>query len=197
MKQQTFIFIGRSGCGKGTQSDLLMDLLRKKQPEAKILYIQTGQEFRQFIQGDTITQKEAKKVYDSGGLMPEFLAIYQWVRILVEKYTGIEHILFDGTPRKIHEAGILNSIFGFYNLGKPWVIHVEVSGEEAFNRLMKRKRDDDTEEDIKERLSWYEKEVMPTIEYYKNNPNYNYLKINGEKPIDEIHEDIAKKVGLI
>jgi adenylate kinase family enzyme len=197
MNLQSFVFIGRSGCGKGTQIEMLMKLLKEKDPEREILYIYTGQEFRNFIQGPSATQKISKSIYDSGGLMPEFLTVHMWVKPLVEKYKGNQHIIFDGTPRKFHEAGVLHSMFSFYKLEKPWVINIGISAEEAVKRLLKRERQDDTEADIRKRLGWYETDVAPTIEFYRDNPNYNFLYVDGEKSPEDVHLDIAKKMGLL
>jgi adenylate kinase family enzyme len=163
MNLQSFVFIGRSGCGKGTQIEMLMKLLKEKDPDREILYIYTGQEFRNFIQGSSTTQKISRSIYDAGGLMPEFLTVHMWVKPLVEKYKGNQHIIFDGTPRKFHEAGVLHSMFGFYKLEKPWVINIGISAEEAVKRLLKRERQDDNESDIRKRLGWYETDVSPTI----------------------------------
>lgn len=197
MNLKSFIFIGRSGCGKGTQIELLVNYLKDKDPEHDILQIYTGREFRNFIKGSDFTQKLSKSIYDVGGLMPEFLATYMWTKILVENYNGNQHVIFDGTPRKLHEAGALDSVFGFYYFDKPWVINIEISAEEAVKRLMLRKRLDDNESDIKKRLNWYETDVAPTIDFYRNNPNYNFLTINGERTVDEIHDDIVKKMQLV
>ncbi|OHA24546.1 MAG: hypothetical protein A3B11_00095 [Candidatus Taylorbacteria bacterium RIFCSPLOWO2_01_FULL_44_26] len=196
MLPQSFIFIGRSGCGKGTQVELLIKALKEKDGHRDILYIQTGQELREFIQGNSVTQKKSKNIYDAGKLEPEFLSIHMWSNLLVEKYKGGEHVIFDGTPRKYHEAGVLDSVFDFYGLGKPWVVNIDISPEEALKRLLIRKRLDDSEEDIRQRLSWYESDVKPTIEYYQNNPRYNFLKINGERMVEEISKDLLEKVGL-
>jgi adenylate kinase family enzyme len=190
--------VGRlCGCGKGTQIEMLMKLLKEKDPDREILYIYTGQEFRNFIQGSSATQKISKSIYDSGGLMPEFLTVHMWVKPLVEKYKGNQHIIFDGTPRKFHEAGVLHSMFGFYKLEKPWVINIGISAEEAVKRLLKRERQDDNEADIRKRLGWYETDVSPTIEFYRDNPNYNFLYVDGERSPEEVHLDIAKKMGLL
>lgn len=197
MNSQSFVFIGRSGCGKGTQIEMLMKLLKEKDPEREILYIYTGQEFRKFIQGSSTTQKLSKSVYDAGGLMPEFLTVHMWVKPIVENYKGNEHIIFDGTPRKFHEAGVLHSMFGFYKIQKPWIINIGISSEEAVKRLLKRQRQDDNEADIRKRLGWYETDVSPTIEFYRDNPNYNFIYIDGEKSPEEVHLDVAKNVGLL
>lgn len=197
MQPQSFIFIGRSGSGKGTQVELLSKVIKDKDPNRKQLTIQEGQEIRQFIQGDTVTEKLAKKFYDTGGLFPEFIAIYMWVKALVERYTGDEHIIFDGTPRKIQEAEVLDSVFHFYGMNNPWVINIEVPEEESLRRLLIRKRLDDEESEIRKRLAWYETDVVPTIEYYKNNPRYNFVVVDGHRSVEEIHSDIVQKVGLL
>ncbi|MEK7610041.1 MAG: nucleoside monophosphate kinase [Patescibacteria group bacterium] len=194
---QSFIFIGRSGCGKGTQVELLMKLLKKKDPAREILYIQSGQELRDFMKGPSVTQKICKQMIDDGKLLPEFVVVYLWAQVLIDKFTGNEHLVFDGMPRKIHEAGALNSIFAYYNLPKPWVFYIDISKEEAIKRMLARGRFDDKKEEIEKRLGWYETQVVPTIEYYKDNPDYNFLDINGERSVEEVHADIVKMVGLV
>jgi adenylate kinase len=197
MTQHSFIFIGRSGCGKGTQAELLIKLLEKIDPSNKVLHIESGSELREFRKGDSYTQKMTGKVLDKGGLIPEFIVVYLWTGVLNSEFNGKEHLVFDGMPRKVHEAGALNSIFGFYDLPKPWVINVDISYEEAVRRLLTRKRADDKDEEIKKRLDWYETDVMPTMAYYDGNPKYNFLKVNGERSVEEIHAEIVKKIGLI
>jgi adenylate kinase family enzyme len=59
-----------------------------------------------------------------------------------------------------------------------------------------RKRIDDNMDDINARLDFYYKDVVPTLEYYKNNSFYNYIHINGNKSIQEIFEEIKEKSGL-
>lgn len=196
MKQKTFILIGLSGCGKGTQGKLLSEKLKALDSERDVLYIQCGGEFRKFIQGESITQKLSKTIYDAGGLQPEFLAIYMWVNVLVNQYTGTQNIIMDGMPRRFHETGVLHSIFDFYTMEKPYVIHLDVSEQWSVDHLMKRGRTDDNEEDIRERLKWFATDVAPAIEFYRNSNEYKFIKINGERTIEEVHADIVKAVGL-
>ncbi len=196
MKPQAFIFIGRSGCGKGTQVKLLMDVLAKNDPTRKVMYISTGNELREFIKGDSYTQKRCKEVYDVGGLQPEFLAVGMWVNRYFRDYTGTEHAIMDGMPRKLHEAGVLHSALEFYGFEKLWVINIDISDAESKKRLLARKRIDDNALEIKKRLEWYETDVVPTMEYYDGNPKYDFIKVSGERSIEEIHADIVKKLGL-
>ena len=196
MKQQAFILIGRSGSGKGTQAAVLIDALKRADPDRSVLHIETGAEMRKFIQGQTATQKMAKGVTENGGLQPEFIAIYQWNNVLVNHYNGADHLVFDGSPRKLNEAGALDSIFNFYGIEKPWIIYLNVDVDEIHARLLKRGRNDDTRDAINRRLAWFETDVAPTIEFYRTNPDYRFLDVNGAGPVEVIRSRILKKIGL-
>lgn len=196
MTPHTFIFIGRSGCGKGTQANLIREYLKKIDPKREILYIQTGQELREFIKGNNTTERLCKEIYDKGGLQPEFLAVYMWTNVLVNRYTAGEHIVMDGMPRKYHEAGVLDSVWSFYKVEHPHVIYIDISYEESKRRLLSRGRFDDTEKRIEERLRWFDDEVVPTLDFFKNNPDYHYICVNGERSPGEVHADIVQQVGL-
>lgn len=195
-KQQSYIFIGRSGCGKGTQTELLTQKLREIDPDVKIMHIESGNELRKFTKESSYTASLTKQTIDGGGLMPEFMPIYLWGKLFVDGFTGKETLVFDGTPRKLMEAKVLDSVFPFYNLNKPWVIYLDVDHEESTKRLTLRGRTDDSAEGIQKRLAWYEADVRPSVEFYRANPNVNFLDIDGERSIDEVHADIVKMVGL-
>src|ERR1035437_6906625 len=78
---QAYIFIGRSGSGKGTQAELLIRKIEES--GVKTLHVETGAFFREFIKRNLYTDVLAKKVVESGGLMPEAIAINMWVSYLV------------------------------------------------------------------------------------------------------------------
>jgi adenylate kinase family enzyme len=196
-KIQSYIFIGRSGCGKGTQATRLLEALKAKYPSQDIITVETGKEFRNYIQGTSYTAQVTKKVYDTGGLMPEFMCVYMWGRLLAEHFTGNENLIFDGTPRKIMEAKMLLTIFPYYNISKPWVIHLDVNHEETIKRLKLRGRGDDGDDAMNKRLAWYESDVKPCVEYYRTSHDVNFIEIDGNRNIDEVHKDIVKKVGLV
>lgn len=194
MNQKSFIFIGRSGCGKGTQAKLLIDYLKKEDPKRDSLYVQTGAIFREFIKGDSDTQKKSKVIYDKGEFQPEFLAIYMWSSVFIDKYKNNEHVIMDGMPRKLHEAGILDSLLNFYEMKNLYVINIDVPKEVSIDRLMARKRFDDTREEIAARLADYEVDVVPILEYYKTNNKYSFIHIDGTRTIEEIHQDIISQI---
>lgn len=196
MDQKVFILIGRSGSGKGTQGELIQKYLKDIDPARDTLYVTTGAEFREFIKGDSITQKISNELYITDKLQPEFLSVYMWINALIKNYKGNQHIIFDGTPRRRHEAGVLDSIFEFYNLKDIYVLNIDISEELATQRLMDRHRMDDKPEDIKKRLAWYETDVVPAIEYYKDNKKYNFLHIDGNGPVENVHTEIISRLNF-
>lgn len=198
MNPQTFIFIGRSGCGKGTQAELLQQKLREKTPEIPIFYLETGERFREYIQSGTYSSNLSKDVMDQGGLQPEFLAVWNWSSLFVEKMQGNEHLVLDGTPRKLDEAAVLDSAMKFYKREKPFVIFLDVSKDFSIARFKDRGRADDKSlQAIEERMKWYEEFVVPAVRYYWQNDNYKLLHINGEQTIEEVHAEIITKIGIL
>ena len=201
MTPQTFIFIGRYGSGKGTQAKLLIDALQKNDQSRKVLYMETGAEFRKLMgMTGNYSAQVTKKVVESGGLMPEFMPIRLWSNTLVDKFTGSEHMVFDGAPRKLLEAQVLDTVFSFYGCGKPKVIFLEVDHSVTTHRLALRAaksgRADDSAEAVEKRRTAFEADVNPVIEWYRTNPKVEFLEIDGNRTEPEIFEDIVKKVGL-
>ena len=162
----------------------------------KILYIETGQKFRELAEGDSLMAKEIKRILGEGGLMPVFLPIWIWAEHLMKNLTGNEHIFFDGVSRKLVEANVLDSALKFYERKNLTIISFEVSDEWAKKLMRGRGRADDTEEEMNKRLAWYKENTMPAIEYFKNDPDYKFISINGEHSIEEVHKDLMEKVGL-
>lgn len=192
---QTFIFIGRSGCGKGTQASLIKERLQKESPTTEIFYMESGARFREFIQGGSFSSQLSKEIYEQDHRQPDFLAVWNWAHLFVDNFTGKEHIMIDGTPRSLAEAKILDTALGFYKRDKPYIVYIDVSSEWSRKHLLARGRTDDkTLERINRRLAWFESDVVPAIEYYRDNPNYRFIEINGEQPIEKVQADIVAKL---
>ena len=194
MNPQTFVFIGRSGCGKGTQADLLQKFLKEKDINREIFYLETGHRFRDFISKPGYSNNLAKSIQENGGLQPSFLAVWIWSDILIKDLQQDQHLVIDGTPRKLGEAIIFNEAMKFYSR-KPNIVYMNVSRKWSEERLAERHRSDDDLSAVKRRLDWFDSDVLPAIEYFKTNPDVNFLDIDGEKSIDDIHADIVSKLG--
>ncbi|HSE56570.1 MAG TPA: nucleoside monophosphate kinase [Candidatus Paceibacterota bacterium] len=189
-------FIGQSGCGKGTQADLLENRLKELDPPRKMFRLETGDTFREFITGSSYTARLTKQLMDHGKLVPPFLAVHVWSHLLIEGYQGDQHVLFDGTPRVFAEVAALDSAIHFYNW-RPHVIFLNVSDGWARKRLGERQRADDQEaSDVEERLHWFHTSVIPVIQYLQTTPPYIFHEINGEQAIEQVHADIKKALNI-
>jgi adenylate kinase len=194
-KHLTLIFIGRSGCGKGTQAKLLIDELKRKgHPEDKILSIETGA----FIEADHMAAQRARQIMERGALQPSFLAVTMWSNVLIEELRPEhEHVLIDGTPRGLEEAKILDQAFLFFDRPRPIVVHMQVSREWSRERLLARKRTDDARPgDIEQRQVWFERDVMPVIAWYRTNPDYQFVEVNGEQSVEAVHQTLVQAIDL-
>ena len=187
---QTIIFLGRSGCGKGTQADLLMKELTIKDPAIPIFYLEAGRKFREFIAGHNYSNQLAKDLMAEGEPQPSFLAVWNWAHLLIENLTGQEHLIIDGTPRLLDEARVFNTAIKFYQRRRPTVVHLNVSRVWSEQRLLARARFDDTTELINKRLDWFEHDVIPTLEYFQTQSDYRFLEINGEQTIEQVQTDL-------
>ncbi len=189
-----FCFFGRSGSGKGVQSKMMIEHLKSSFPDKEVLYIETGQLLRDFTDSsESHSAGLAKKVMEEGGLLPSFLPIWLWADLLVKRYTGKENLVFDGIARRLNEAPVLEVALGFYGCNKPNIIYVDTPPEIVMERLKRRGRYDDTEEKIKERLEWYEENVIPAINFFRNSENVNFLAVDGDQSPEDIHQEIVEK----
>lgn len=197
MEKRFFIIIGRSGCGKGTQAKLLQDVLLKKGAE-KVLHVTTGGGFRKFAENDSYSSKLSKEISLTGGLSPEFLAVWNWSNIFIENLIGGETVILDGAPRRLMEVEPLHSAIHFYGYhNHATVIYLDVSENFALARITERNREDDnTEEKSKLKMEWFEKDILPIIDNYSHDPRYTFIHIKGEQSVEDVHKDIIEKLEL-
>jgi adenylate kinase len=193
IEPKSFIFIGRSGCGKGTQVNLFKEKISKKDGQ-NIIHVETGALLRNLVKTSSYTALKTKDILETGGLMPESIVIGLWMNHLINNFNNKENLVFDGAPRKLQEAILLDGTLNFYGIKNYKVIYVNVSKEWATKRLLGRGRKDDTEEGIIKRMAWFENDVIPCVDYFKNNKNCEVLEINGEQTVEEVHTEIMKKV---
>jgi len=176
---------------------MLMDYLKKSDPKRGIVYLHTGKQFREFITGETYTQKISKELYERGGLFPEFLAINMWSDFFVKEVKPDSHVIIDGSPRKINEATIFDTAGKFYGWEKPHILLLNVSREWATERLLSRgRKQDDSASSIQSRQDWYDSDVSKVVAFYRESPDCQFHEINGEQTIEKVHEEILRKIGF-
>jgi len=194
MNSRAIVFFGRSGCGKGTQAKLLADFFKSQ--NRKVIYIETGSALRELSKGENLAGKNIQDILKEGKLIPVFVPIWIWTDFIIKNFTGKEDMILDGVCRRLEESVALDSAFDFYKIEKPNVVLMNVSKEWSYTRMMERKRADDTPEKIQNRMDWYEKDVVPSIEYFHSKTRYNFVDINGEQSIENVHKDIIKALNL-
>jgi adenylate kinase len=195
--QQTIIFLGPQGCGKGTHAELLQAYLAKSDPSRSTLYFSAGKQLRAFVEGKSYTADLNRSIIEQGGLLPTFLSVHVFSEQLMREMKGNEHLIIDGFPRTEDQVPILDSAMRFYKREKPTIVYINISDEEAVSRLVKRGRADDTEEGIRARLKWTREHMTPILAWFRANPLYRVVEINGNQSIEAVHAEIDAALGYI
>ncbi len=180
------ILIGAPGAGKGTQAAFLRERFNIPQ-------ISTGDMLRAAVKAGTPLGMEAKKVMESGALMPDDIII-DLVKERLREPDCQQGYLFDGFPRTIPQAEALRDA----GVKIDYVVEVDVPEEEIIERMSGRRvhpasgrtyhikhnppkvegiddvtgeplvqRDDDREETVRKRLAVYREQTRPLIDYYR------------------------------
>lgn len=187
-----YVFIGRSGSGKGTQVELFMQELKGR--NIKFLHIETGALLREYAKGPSYIQKIVKNLIEAGELAPDPVVVGTWIEYLVKNFTGVEQLVFDGAPRKLVEAVFLDSTMQFLQIKKYKIINIDVSREVCTQRLLARMRKDDTPSAIENRMNWFEEDVVPALQFFRTNNDCVVWDVNGEQTPEAIHDEIMRKV---
>jgi adenylate kinase len=189
-----YIFFGLVGAGKGTQVELLEQHFTSK--NENILHLSPGAEFRSLITGGSFFGKKTKAILDQGLLMPNVITNTLATKYFIENYQGNEHVFFDGYPRSVDQSQKFLELTQFFGWEKPTIVFLSIGEDEAVKRLMARGRSDDTEAGIRQRFTVYKEEVVPAIEYLREHGDFEYVEVDGERSVEEIHEDIKNKLNL-
>ncbi len=203
------ILLGAPGSGKGTQASLIAE-------KYNLPHISTGDIFRQNIKNETPLGVKVKEIMNTGNLCPDDLTI-ELVKDRLSNEDCKNGYMLDGFPRNLTQAEALNKF------AEPdVVIDIDVDLKKIEHRLVGRRscpkcsgsfhidfigntdicpdcgakliiRKDDNVETVKERLSVYQSQTAPLIEFYKKQ---NKLRVvNGDQAIDDVFCEIKKVLG--
>ena len=190
----TVLFFGMQGAGKGTQVTMLIDCL-KAHTNRGLIHIDMGQELRELRANGSYVSKLIGEYLEAGKRVPDFLPIYLQTRDLIERLTGIEHIIGDGIARGPQQTDAFDTAMTFLKRDNFCIINLVISDEVAIQRMIARGRSDDTEEAIRRRIEWTKTDVFPQLELFKsrNRPVYT---IDGEPDPETVHKNILSMLGL-
>ncbi len=179
---------GPPGAGKGTQSKMLIE-------KYNLTYISTGDILREEIAQGTEIGKEAKAIIDRGQLVPDEII----VQIIEKKVTvnlDTRGILFDGFPRTVVQAYILEGLLLKMNTSLTCMLSLEVPREELISRMLERGktsgRADDNKEVINFRLQEYENKTKPVAAFYQEKEKY--FPVNGVGAVDDIFKTLCHTI---
>jgi len=204
------ILLGPQGSGKGTQARFLVK-------KYHLQYLATGDIFREIAKKNTPLGKQIANYLNAGNLIPNDIMMAIFEKKL--KSIDIPHgILFDGMPRTLNQAQLLDKMLSELNHPLPMVIYLRIKRQTAIDRSIKRRicincnntylpgepsytrgicdncggkvisRSDDTPKVIANRLDQYYTETEPVTDYYRR--NHRLIEIDGEPPVGEVTQKI-------
>lgn len=198
MNKKNLIFIGAPGSGKGTISNLLMEL-------APLAHISTGDILRDEIKRDTELGRQAAVIMKEGGLVSDEIVVGM-VKERLAKDDCKAGFILDGFPRTLNQAELLNKVLADLGMTLDAVVFFNVKDETLLARLTSRlsckcgavfnklgmppkvegicdkcgqelfQRADDSLETAQNRLSVFYKQTQPVIDYYRTTGKMIELK---------------------
>lgn len=201
----SIVLFGPPGAGKGTQAERITEKTGFPQ-------VSTGDMLRAAVKAGTETGLLAKSFMEAGQLVPDDVII-DLIRDRITHPDATQGVMFDGFPRTIPQAEALATITEVSH-----VIAIEVPDERIVDRICGRyscagcgsvyhdtfnpvseggcecgeweekRRADDNADTVMSRLGAYHEQTSPLAGWYENEGIFH--RINGDRPIDAITEDI-------
>jgi len=177
---------GLPASGKTTQADKLVK-------EFGLIQFGMGDRLRAEIESGSELGQRIKSYVDQGTLIPDDMMSE------VIKHVGqdIEEkgIIFDGFPRIISQARMLDVIAGELALQVNAFFYLKISPEEALRRIEARSQTGNRADDkdavaIKNRMGVFNQESTALMDYYRE--QNKLVEIDGEMSIEEVYTEIKK-----
>lgn len=203
------LLLGPPGCGKGTQSRLIVDWL-------SIPAISTGDMLRAEIKTGSELGKAAQATMAAGALVSDGL-VNQILKTRVSQSDCSRGFILDGYPRTVEQAHFLDTVLRERHISRPIVLHFDVPTDALVGRMTSRRqcpkcartynilsarpkvpgrcdddgeilivRKDDREDVFRERLRAYDESTRPILAHYSE-----YYHIRGDRSPAYIFEEIT------
>ena len=183
------VLLGPPGCGKGTQSKLLVE-------KNNFVQLSTGDLLRsETSNSNSDLGKKVKHIMESGELVPDDIVI----DIIVNKVEEHKNksVVFDGFPRNIKQAEALDSSLENVSVKLDHAIFFQIDfkilEERINNRISetkgKEQRKDDNSETLLNRIEVFKTSTLPIVEYYKEKGIIS--KIDGMQKVNEVYAEIT------
>ena len=175
------VLFGPPGAGKGTQAANLIE-------KYKLVHLSTGDILRGELAAKSPLGLEAKKYMDKGELVPDEVVIGM-IEVKLDQNSAAKGFIFDGFPRTRAQAGALDKLLEKKKTAITIMVALEVEKQELIKRLMGRgkvsgRADDQDMNVIENRITVYNRETAPVIDYY--DALKKFQSVNGMGTIEEI-----------
>ena len=182
-----YLLFGPPGAGKGTQAKLMVD-------KYGFHHVSTGDLLRKEIAKGSELGLKAKELIDAGNFVDDSIVVGM-IENEINANPQVAGFLFDGFPRTVAQAEILDAMLEKKGEGVDKVISIIISDETVFERIQHRaniegRKDDADPKTIQNRIDTYHAKTEPLIEYYK--PQGKYNEICGIGTVEEIFGKIAE-----
>ena len=179
------VLLGAPGSGKGTQASLLA-------AELAVPAISTGEMLREAVAAGTSLGDKVTQVMSSGHLVDD-ATMGEVVKERLAKEDAKAGFILDGYPRTLAQADLLAEILTEMESELDGVLYLQVPETVLVERILGRKRADDTEDVIRQRLLVYRQQTQPLVEYYKQLGLL--LPIDGNRLIEEVAASLLEALG--
>lgn len=213
----TLLFHGPSGCGKDTQSELLISRYGFES-------IGTGEMFRKMYANGDLDGIKAHQYWSKGLFVPNDL-VYEMLGKWVDNYDVSKDWIFISVVRDVGQIPLFDQLLERKERALDHFVHFTLSEEVAVERMSLRRvcmncdatyhskykkekvdgycdkcgtmlsqREDDKPEKIVKRLAEYNRTIAPILEEYRNRGLL--VEVDANPGIEEIHQNLVKVLNL-
>lgn len=179
------VLLGAPGSGKGTQAELLAVALG-------VPAISTGAMLRDAVVLGSDLGSKVAGIMATGALVDDGL-MAEVVRDRLRRPDAIRGFLLDGYPRTTGQAATLDEILAESRGRLDAVVLLEVSEAVLVQRAVARRRDDDREEVVRERLRVYREKTEPLVDHYERRSLLT--RVDGEQAVADVAAAILRVLG--